>query len=143
MAMPQAKIAKREPSPDGGRNGNTMPGTEATRVRRVFHGNGDIMALLAALLPSNQHGYFAEVSKEWRDAWGDQPKHTQAVTSDFSVSQLQWSFDGGLIKGPRICFRVAEHCSLDVLRYAHSNGCQLLPGACFKAVARGNLAMIQ
>lgn len=111
-----------------------------------LHRNGDILAILAGLL-SNQYAFFAEVSKDWRDAWGDMPKTTSAITTYTSVSQLRWSFDSGLTdprtSRPMICERITEHCSLDVLRCAHSNGCALLPKGCFKAAARGNLKIIQ
>ena len=100
------------------------------------------MALLARLL-SNQHVFFAGVSKVWRSAWGDLPKTTQAITAETSVSQLLWSFDGGLEKNPTVCEHIAEHCGLDVLQCAYSNGCALPEIACFKAAARGKLDMIQ
>ncbi|CAN0588116.1 unnamed protein product, partial [Laminaria digitata] len=68
---------------------------------------------------------------------------TQAITADTTVSQLQWSFDGGLGKSKKVCKRIAEHCGLDVLMCAHSNGCELTEKACFKAAARGNIEMVE
>ncbi|CAM9839972.1 unnamed protein product, partial [Laminaria digitata] len=133
---PQVKSANRHPSQDCGRNGNSMPETQATEI--VPAGvdisactNRDVLTLLAELL-SNQYSFFAEVSKDWRDAWGDNPKTTQAITADTSVSQLQWSFDGGLKKTLVICERIAEHGGVAVLQCALSNGCRLSPRSCFK-----------
>lgn len=124
-----------------------MPDTQAAARELVEEGfpldtNRDVMALLAQLL-SNQHAFFAGVSKGWRNAWGDFPKTTRAITADTSVSQLQWSFDNGLEKRPTVCERIAEHCGLEVMRCAYSNGCNLPDIACFKAVARGKFAMVQ
>ena len=81
------------------------------------------MTLLAELL-SNQYAFFAGVSKEWRDAWGDLPQTTQAITADTTVSQMQWSVDGGWGKSKTVYQRIAEHCGVDVLMWAHSNGCE-------------------
>ena len=67
------------------------------------------MTVLAELL-SNRYAFFGEVSKDWRSAWGELPKITQAITADTSISQLRWSFDGGLIKSPIICELIAEKC---------------------------------
>lgn len=100
------------------------------------------MTLLAELL-SNQYAFFGGVSKDWKNAWGQQPKTTQAITPDTSVSQLQWSFTDGLVKGPNICLRVAEYCSIDVLGFASFNGCSLPMEVCFKAATRGHLEMTQ
>ncbi|CAM9242002.1 unnamed protein product [Laminaria digitata] len=79
---------------------NTMVGTDATAgdtcaAEFSLNTNRDVMTLLAEIL-SNQHAFFAGVSKDWRNAWRHLPKTTQAITADTSVSQLQWSFDGGL-----------------------------------------------
>ena len=100
------------------------------------------MALLVKLL-SKQHGFVAGVSKEWRNAWGDFPKSTQAITADTTVSQLQWSFDGGLKKVAVVCERIAEHCDVGILQYANSKGCPVSRRAFFTAAARGNFEMIQ
>ncbi|CAM9217472.1 unnamed protein product, partial [Laminaria digitata] len=147
MASLQVKIAKREHPQEAGRSGIIMPGTKAPETENTVVGfalctNGDVMTLLAELL-SNQHAFFAGVAKEWRAAWGGLPTITQAITADTTVSQLQWSFDGGLRKRPVVCGHIAEHCALEVLQYAHSNGCRLPEVACFKAAARGQLEMIQ
>lgn len=80
------------------------------------------MTVLAGVL-CNQYAFFAEVSTDWRDAWGAHMKTTQAITADTSVSQLKWSFDGGLTKGALVSERIAEHCNVELLRYAHSKGC--------------------
>ena len=104
--------------------------------------NSDVMTLLVELL-SNQHVFFAGVSKSWRNTWGDLPKNTQAVTADTSVSQLQFSFDGGLRRRSRLCKLIANRCGLEVLQCAHSNGCELPYEACLKAAARGKLEMVQ
>ena len=103
-----------------------------------LHTNQDVMALLAKLL-SDQYGFFASISKEWRDAWGDLPKRTRAITADTSVSQLQESFDGGLKKQPIVCDHIVEHCDVAILQFAHSNGCRLSEKAFSKAAARGKL----
>lgn len=104
--------------------------------------NRDVMTVLANLL-SNQYVFFAGVSKDWRSACGHLPKLTQAITADTSVSQLQWSFDCGLSKGAMVSERIAEHCNIEVLQCAHSNGCVLFAEACYKAAARGDLEMIE
>ena len=78
------------------------------------------MTLLAQLL-SNQHAFFAGVSKEWRNAWENLPRLTQAITADTSVSQLQWSFDGGLKKRPVVCMHIDEYCGVDTLKHTHSS----------------------
>lgn len=106
-----------------------MPSYAATEMTSSGVGlslntNGDIMTLLVELL-SNQHDFFAGVSTHWRNAWGDLSQVTQAITADTSVSQLQWSFDSGLIKRPTICMHIADHCGAEILQYAHSNGCRL------------------
>ncbi|CAN0110981.1 unnamed protein product, partial [Laminaria digitata] len=145
MAMRQAKIPKREPSPDTGRNTtlvNHAAGTETAGEGFPLHTNRDVMTLLAELL-SNQYAFFAGVSNHWRNAWGELPKTTQAITADTSVSQLQWSFEGGLTKSPMICERIAEHCSVDILWCAYCHGCDIPLEACFKAAARGDLQMIR
>ena len=100
------------------------------------------MALLAELL-STQYAFFAGISKEWRNAWGELPKVTQAITADTSASQLQWSFDGGLLKGRMLCCEIAEHYDVEVLRCAHLNGCSLFQDACYVAAAQGKLEMVQ
>ena len=130
-----------------------VAGTEATQNgdfstgRFPLHTNRDVMTVLAELL-SNQHLFFAGVSKEWRHAWGKRPKTTRAITAETSPSQLQWSFDGGLGKYSRIrqhlAEHIAEHCGgVDVLRCAYLNGCPIPEKACFKAAARGKLEMVQ
>ena len=82
--------------------------------------NADVMTVLAKLL-SNQHVFFAGVSKEWRNACGDLPNLTRAKTADTSVSQLQWSFDGGLKKRPVVCMHIDEYCGVDTLKHTHSS----------------------
>lgn len=82
------------------------------------------MTMLVELL-SNQYASFAGVSREWRNGWGDLPKTTQAISADTTVSQLQLSFDGGLRRRPTVCEHIADHCSVDVLKCAHANGCSL------------------
>ena len=76
------------------RDGNTMTGPNTTEIESSaaefsIRNNQDVMALLAELL-SNQYAFFAGVSREWRNAWSDLPKFTQAITPDTSISQLQW-----------------------------------------------------
>lgn len=78
------------------RNGTSTTGYEATEtdssgVGFPLDANLDLMSLLAEIL-SDQHVFFAGVSTTWRNAWGDLPKYTRAITPDTSVSQLQWSF---------------------------------------------------
>ncbi|CAM9218212.1 unnamed protein product, partial [Laminaria digitata] len=71
MALPRAKIAKMEPSPDSGRQGNTMLVAQSTEMESVIfrvQTNRDIMAVLAELV-SNQYAFFAEVSRDWKNAW--------------------------------------------------------------------------
>ena len=70
------------------------------------------MTLLAQLL-SNQHAFFGGVSKEWRNAWENLPRLTQAITADTSVSQLQWSFNSGLKNRLMLGIHIAEHCGVD------------------------------
>ncbi|CAM9474032.1 unnamed protein product [Laminaria digitata] len=147
MAGPQIKIAKREHSQEAGRSENTVPDTEDTEEANTGSGfslcpDRDVMTLLAELL-SNQHAFFAGVSKEWKTAWGGLPKLTRAITADTAVSQLHWSVDSGLQKRPIICDHVAEHCGLEILQYTHSTGCGLPQSTCFKAAAQGQLEMIQ
>lgn len=110
-------------------------GIDPAGARVGISTNTDVVILLEKLL-SNQYVFFEEVSKEWNKAWGSLPKITKAITADISVSQLQWSFDGGLKETPEICVFFAEHCSLEVLQCAHANGFALNAGACSKAVAR-------
>ena len=100
------------------------------------------MTLLVQLL-SNQLAVFAGVSKEWRNGWENLPRLTQAITADTSVSQLQWSFDSGLRNRPMLGIHIAEHCGVDCLKCAHSNGCGLPNGACFNTPVKGNLETIQ
>lgn len=83
------------------------------------------------------------MSKEWRNAWGDLPKTTQFTIAETSVYQLQWSFDAGIMKNHIVCERIAQHCGVEVLQCAYSNGCRLSDAACSKAAARENFAMIQ
>lgn len=113
------------------------PGTEFS-----LGTNQDVLELLAELV-SNQHAFFAGVSREWREAWGELPKDTRAITATTSVSQLQWSFEAGLRKGHIICERIAKHCGVELLQYAHSRGCVLFNQACFTAAVGGKLDMIQ
>lgn len=75
------------------RTGDTMQGAAATYVSSSgvgfpLHTNRDVMVLLTELL-SNQYAFFASISKEWRNTWGDLPKRTRAITADTSVLQLQ------------------------------------------------------
>lgn len=89
-----------------------MPGTESTELQLAgmiawLCSNGEVFTLLAKLL-SNQHAFFATVSKDWKNAWDDLPTTTQAITPDTSISQLKWCFDGGLKKKPIVCERIAE-----------------------------------
>eukprot|EP00904_Undaria_pinnatifida_P007971 jgi/Undpi1/4303/HiC_scaffold_17.g07669.m1 len=147
MPLPEAKTAKRAPPEDNNRQGSTTPGdhvseTEHSRDEFSLGTNGDVMALLAEFL-SNQHAFFAGVSKQWRNAWGRLPKTTKAITADTSVSQLQWCFDGGLRKRPMLCEHIAEHCGVEILRFAYFDECEVPLKACFNAVARGRLEMIQ
>lgn len=95
-----------------------MPSTEPadmvlSAVEFSLRANRDVMALLAELL-SNQYWFFAGVSKEWKRAWGELPKTTQAITADTTVSQLQWSFDSGLTKRRLVCERIAEYCGVNI-----------------------------
>lgn len=91
------------------------------------------------LASATQYAFFSGVLKDWREAWGDLSKTTQAITADTSVSQLQWSFECGVQKRPMVCERIAEHCDLAVLQCAYSNRCPLSLKACFKAAAREQL----
>lgn len=102
----------------------------------------DVMTLLAELL-SNQHAFFAGVSKDWRNAWGGLPKITRAITVDTSISQLRWCFDAGLTKGPAVLENIAEFCTVKILQYAFSNRYYLTDAACYKAVANGKIDMTQ
>ena len=63
-----------------------MPGSDYTEIKVTgdifpLNANRDVMTLLAELL-SNQHALFAEVSIDWKNAWGELPKITQALTAD-------------------------------------------------------------
>lgn len=107
-----------------------MPCTDSTNAgssgKKVgLPTNPDVIAMLADFL-SNQHAFFASVSKEWNSAWGDIPKSTQAITADTTVSQLQCSFDSGLRNRRTICEHIADNCGVEILQCAYSNGC-LLP----------------
>lgn len=129
------------------RKESIMPVTEAivkTPVGLEFSidTNRDVMTVLAQLL-SNQHEFFAGVSKQWRNAWGDLPQTTRAITAETYVSQLQWSFDGGLRTRPQLCEHIAEHCGVEIMQCAYANGCVLCDEACFKAVACGRFEMIK
>lgn len=106
-----------------------------------LHNNRDVISLLAKLL-SDQYVFFASVSRDWRNAWGDLPKLTQAVTADTSVSQLHWSFFVGLKKVGVISERIVEHCGVDILQCASYHGCVLTFPACVKAVALERIEMI-
>lgn len=73
------------------RNANLR--TEAAEIASAgvgfsLHTNNDVMSLLAELL-SDQYAFFAGVSGEWINAWGDLLKLTQAITADTTASQLQ------------------------------------------------------
>ena len=119
------------------RHRNAMPVTDPADLNRargkvLLFTNQDVMTLLAHVL-SNQHAFFAGVSKEWRNAWGDLPKVTQAVSSDTYVSQLRCSFDGGARKRPKLCEHIAEHCDVEILLYDHASGCGAHLNACFNA----------
>ena len=147
--MPGTKDTKASPTGKlfslGGDNSmSSTKDTEPDAIGVVFplQGNGDIMTLLADLL-SNQYAFFAEVSRDWRNACDHLPRLTQAITADTSVSQLEWSFDSGLSKFGMVSERIAEHCNTELLRFAHSNGCVLFAEACYKAAARGDLEMIE
>ena len=123
-----------------------MPGSDYTEIKVTgdifpLNANRDVMTLLAELL-SNQHALFAEVSIDWKNAWGELPKITQALTADTTISQLQWSLDAGLSKGG-VCVRVAECSSRDVLQCAVSNGCMLTSVAWVTAADGGDQEMIE
>ena len=99
------------------------------------------MTLLAQLL-SNQYAFFADVSIDWKNACGELPKITEAITADTTVSQLQWSLDAGLSKGG-VRVRVAEYSGLDVLQCAVPNGCMLTLVALFAAADGGDQETIE
>ena len=104
--------------------------------------NPDVMTVLAELL-SNQHVFFAGVSKYRRNAWGGFPKRTQAITPDTSISQLQWSLDGGLKKTPTVHQLIIERCDVENLEYANLEECDMSEEAFVKAAGRGEATSSQ
>lgn len=108
-----------------------------------FGENTDIISHLAAFVDAKDFLFFASVCKRWKNAWGERPTHTMALTPATSVSQLSYSFECGLGRTTAVCDTCIAMGRLDLLRCAMANNCPWLGDVCRLAAETGDLETLQ
>lgn len=100
----------------------------------------DIIRNVADFVNGRQFLFFALVSKDWRDAWGQRPKLTSYVTADSSEGQLLYSFECGLPRDQvAVCTAIARIGQLELLKCAREKGCPWDRRTCGGAAKGGHL----
>lgn len=109
--------------------------------------SADVPSHVAEFVGDDQYFFFAPVSRGWKNAWGERPRATRAVTVDTSVNQLVCAFESGLRRriaaGPsNLCFAIAKLGRLDLVQVLRERDCPWDEDVCTQAAEFNHLAFL-
>lgn len=103
----------------------------------------DVASCLVEFVDYEQFFFFAGVCRAWKEAWGQRPPTTRAVTEDTTVAQLSQNLQCGLPLIANVCTAVAKLDRLDLLQCARHHGCAWNEVTCIAAAGGGHLELLR
>lgn len=103
----------------------------------------DVASCLVELVDDEQFLFSAGVCRAWKEALGQRPPTTRAVTEDTTVAQLSQNSLCGLPLTANVCNAVARLGRLDLLQCARHHGCAWNGLTCAAAAGGGHLELLR